>query len=83
MKIFRENGANVLELSPLMLLMKLKKVTKNIFQDYLSVDLANHIVSNYEKPDIITFTNVFAHIENLDEVIFFFKKSYEKNNTNY
>ena len=49
------------------------KVTKNIFQDYLSVDLANHIVSNYEKPDIITFTNVFAHIENLGEVIFLLK----------
>ena len=69
LKIFRENGANIFGIEPTNAANEAKKVTKNIFQDYLSVELANHIVSNYDKPDIITFTNVFAHIENLGEVI--------------
>ena len=69
MKIFKEKGANVFGIEPTDAANEAKKVTKNIFQDYLSVDLANHIVSNFDNPDVITFTNVFAHIENLDEVL--------------
>ncbi len=78
LKIFRENGAKVFGIEPTDAANEAMKVTKNVFQDYLSVDLANHIVSNYEKPDIITFTNVFAHIENLSEVIFSLKNLMKK-----
>ena len=63
-----EKGANVFGIEPTDAANEAKKVTKNIFQDYLSVDLANHIVQ-FDNPDVITFTNVFAHIENLDEVL--------------
>lgn len=40
-----------------------------IINDYLSSIVSDNIVSEYGKPDLITFTNVFAHIENLQEVI--------------
>jgi len=40
-----------------------------IINDFLSEDVAAKFVSAYGRPDIITFTNVFAHIEHLNEVI--------------
>lgn len=40
-----------------------------IFDNFLSPSLAAAIVQAHGKPDLITFTNVFAHIENLHEVI--------------
>jgi SAM-dependent methyltransferase len=40
-----------------------------IFNNFLSEDIADTIVTLHGKPDFITFTNVFAHIENLHEVI--------------
>jgi hypothetical protein len=40
-----------------------------IYQQYLSENVAETIVGAHGKPDFITFTNVFAHIENLDNVI--------------
>ena len=39
------------------------------YNDYLSEKLANEIVITHGKPDFITFTNVFAHIEDLNEVL--------------
>ena len=39
------------------------------FNNFLSENVANIIVTKYGKPDFITFTNVFAHIENIHEVI--------------
>ena len=39
------------------------------FNNFLSADVADTIVAAHGKPDFITFTNVFAHIENLHEVL--------------
>jgi len=39
------------------------------YNDYLSEQLAKDVVDSNGQPDFITFTNVFAHIENLDEVL--------------
>jgi len=39
------------------------------FNDYLTQDVARLVVEKHGTPDFITFTNVFAHIENLQEVI--------------
>lgn len=36
---------------------------------FLDEDLAERFVSRHGQPDIITFTNVFAHIEDLQEVL--------------
>ena len=41
----------------------------HITNDYFSISSANTLLTNKGKMDIITFTNVFAHIENLNEVI--------------
>ena len=40
-----------------------------IINDFFSEDVATRFVSAHGQPDIITFTNVFAHIENLREVV--------------
>jgi hypothetical protein len=40
-----------------------------VYNDFLSPKLANQIIKKHGSPDFITFTNVFAHIENLQEVI--------------
>jgi hypothetical protein len=37
---------------------------------FLSEGVANAIVAQHGQPDFITFTNVFAHIENLEDVLF-------------
>lgn len=39
------------------------------FNNFLSKEIADAIVASHGKPDFITFTNVFAHIENLHEVL--------------
>lgn len=40
-----------------------------VYSDYLSVNLAEKILKAHGHPDIITFTNVFAHIEDLAGVL--------------
>ncbi len=40
-----------------------------IYSDYLSKELAEEILKTHGHPSIITFTNVFAHIEDLDGVL--------------
>ena len=39
------------------------------YNNFLSNELAELIVKEHGNPDVITFTNVFAHIENLSEVL--------------
>lgn len=41
----------------------------DLYNDYLSTETAKLIHAKYPKIDVIAFTNVFAHIENLPEVI--------------
>jgi hypothetical protein len=40
-----------------------------VIHEYLSPTVADSVVAAHGKPDFITFTNVFAHIENLGEVL--------------
>jgi len=46
-----------------------KEKGHEVFNDFLTTKLANKITTEHGNPDFITFTNVFAHIENLQEVI--------------
>ncbi len=41
----------------------------HIYQDYLSSEVAEKIVAAHGQPDFISFTNVFAHIEDLRGVL--------------
>ncbi len=47
--------------------------------DYFTDKVVNKILKKYGKAKIITATNVFAHIDNIDEVIKNIKKLLEKN----
>jgi hypothetical protein len=40
-----------------------------VIKDFLDPRSARNFVAKYGHPDIITFTNVFAHIENLDDLL--------------
>ncbi|NOW87864.1 hypothetical protein B0H39_005895 [Clostridium beijerinckii] len=40
-----------------------------VFNNYFNENVSKEIVEKYGKPDFITFTNVFAHIENLPELL--------------
>ncbi len=45
-----------------------------IIQDYFTDNSCDKYLSNKEKPDIVTFTNVFAHTEDLSETLQCLKK---------
>ncbi len=45
-----------------------------IYSDFFNLKLAKKIKKKYKKIDIITFTNVFAHIENLQNLLNSLKK---------
>jgi len=49
----------------------IKKASTNhiTYQSFFNIDTAEKIISDHGKPDIITFTNSFAHIENLQELL--------------
>jgi len=69
LKFFKHKGAKTFGIEP-----------TNAFHDavaniddglnlYFGDDAVDAYLANYRKPDIITFTNVFAHIENLTELL--------------
>ena len=66
---FREKGAKTLGIEPTGACEDAVKNGHEAICDYLSVELANKVVTKYGNPDIITFTNVFAHIEDLKGVL--------------
>ena len=46
-----------------------KKNGHNVYNSYFNLEVVRKIKKKYKKIDIITFTNVFAHIENFRELI--------------
>ena len=66
---FRARGAKTLGVEPTDAAEEAEEKGHVIFRDYLSEELAETIAAAHGQPDFITFTNVFAHIENLREVI--------------
>jgi hypothetical protein len=67
--LFREKGAVTLGVEPTDAARESAAKGHAIYNSYLSIDVAQQIVSAHGQPDIITFTNVFAHIEDLRDVI--------------
>ena len=67
--LFREKGALTIGLEPTGASLDAEQKDHVVYSDYLSKDVAKKILVNYGSPDFITFTNVFAHIENLSEVL--------------
>jgi hypothetical protein len=67
--IFKSHDALTIGIEPTDAYLDAEAKGHATYNDFLSEDLAKLIISNHGKPDIITFTNVFAHIENLTEVL--------------
>lgn len=66
---FRARGTVTIGLEPTSACIDAKQKGHIIYNEYLSPAAADNIVSANGKPDFITFTNVFAHIENLGGVL--------------
>lgn len=66
---FRQKGAVTEGIEPTGAYLDAKEKGHITFNNFLSKEIADVIVTSHGKPDFITFTNVFAHIENLHEVL--------------
>jgi SAM-dependent methyltransferase len=66
---FRQRGMTTLGVEPTDACREAESKGHVAYREFLSEELADIIVAKYGSPDIITFTNVFAHIENLREVL--------------
>lgn len=71
---FAESGAKTVGIEPTGAAEDAKGKQHAVFADYLSEDVAEQVVAAHGKPDFITFTNVFAHIEDLGQVLAALKK---------
>jgi hypothetical protein len=66
---FRDKGAVTIGIEPTGAYRDAEEQGHITYNAFLSDDVADKIVAAHGSPDFITFTNVFAHIENLREVI--------------
>jgi len=67
---FKKLGARVLGIEPAKRIANVaRKEGVETISEYFSVSLAKKIVKQKGKAKVVTATNVFAHIDNLDEVI--------------
>lgn len=71
---FRQQGAITIGIEPTGAFLDAEQKGHVAYNNYLSEDVADIIVDTHGKPDFITFTNVFAHIEDLHAVLRSIKK---------
>lgn len=69
LNFFAAKGCKTIGIEPTGAWVDAKKNGHVIYNHYLSEEIAKTIIKEHGKPDIITFTNVFAHIEDLPAVI--------------
>ncbi len=69
LSIFKERGSTTIGIDPTDAAQDAKAAGHEVYQDYFSPELARTVVASHGKPDVITFTNVFAHIEDLPSVL--------------
>ncbi len=69
LSIFAEHGAATIGIEPTGAAADAADRGHKVYGDFLTPDLAKKIVEENGQPQIVTFTNVFAHIENLSEVL--------------
>ena len=66
---FAERGATTLGVEPTAAVRDAQQKGHITYNSFFSENLAAEIVGSHGPPDFITFTNVFAHIEDLQEVV--------------
>ncbi len=69
LNFFRDKGAKTFGIEPTGACEDAIANGHSAIFDYLSEETANKVVDEYGMPDFITFTNVFAHIEDLKGVL--------------
>lgn len=67
--IFRKHGAITIGIEPTNAANEAKYNNHDIFKNYVDKKTLTKIKNKYQDIDIITFTNVFAHIENLNQLL--------------
>lgn len=67
--MFKQRGALTFGVEPTGAFADALEKGHGTLNKFFNVDTAREIVEGYGNPDIVTFTNVFAHIEDLNEVI--------------
>lgn len=66
---FKEKGAVTVGIEPTDAYLDAKAKGHQVYNEFLTTDASKIILNEAGKPDVITFTNVFAHIENLKGVL--------------
>lgn len=70
LSFFAEKGARTFGVEPTDAALDAAATSKHtVINDYFTEELAERLVSQHGRPDIITFTNVFAHIEDLSGLV--------------
>ena len=69
LSIFKKRGCKTFGIEPTNAAFEAKKKGHTIFNNYLNKKTAKKIKKRLKKIDVITFTNVFAHIENFKDLI--------------
>lgn len=69
LNFFREKKCKTIGIEPTLAYLDAKESGHVVYDSFFSKDVASTILKNHDYPDIITFTNVFAHIEDLAEVL--------------
>lgn len=69
LSFFRERGANTCGVEPTGAYLDAEISGHKVYNDYFDPCLAEKILADQGNPDLIVFTNVFAHIEDLRTVL--------------
>lgn len=69
LSFFRQKGCRTVGIEPTDACLDAIAAGHCVFKKYFSIESTAKLISAVGKPDVITFTNVFAHIESLAEAI--------------
>lgn len=69
LSIFKEFGTKTIGVEPTGAAGDARAAGHEVYQDYFAPALAKTIAAAHGQPDIVTFTNVFAHIEDLPSLL--------------
>ena len=69
LNFFKEHGCKTSGIEPTGAAFEAKKNHSNIINGFFNINSAKQLIAEVGFPDIITFTNVFAHLEDLDNAI--------------
>ena len=67
LSIFKAEGAKTVGIDPTDACQDAKNAGHVAYQDYFDINIARQLVEQHGTPDVVTFTNVFAHIRDLED----------------